>query len=64
MGGPGSVAAWAAESEPRGGRDRVHLTRIGYTQLATKLSSDLLRAYDLWKADGAAARKTWGVALR
>ena len=50
MGGPGSIVAWAAEAMPRAGRDRVHLTRSGYAQLATAFASDLMRAYDDWRA--------------
>jgi lysophospholipase L1-like esterase len=49
MGGPGSMAAWAAEREPRGLRDRMHLTQRGYAQVATSLADDLLRAYDAWR---------------
>ena len=51
MGGPGSIATWAEEAQPRAGRDRVHLTRDGYAQLAAALSSDLLRAYAAWQSD-------------
>jgi len=64
MGGPGSMAAWASEPEPRGGRDRVHMTRIGYTQLGTAIATDFIRAYEAWRSDGAGAHKTWGVAAR
>jgi lysophospholipase L1-like esterase len=46
MGGPGSMAAWAAEPEPRGFKDRMHLTRTGYAQLAMSFADELLRAYD------------------
>ncbi len=49
MGGPGSIAAWAAEPEPRATHDRVHLTRSGYAQVATSFAADLLRAYDAWR---------------
>jgi lysophospholipase L1-like esterase len=51
MGGPGSIVAWAAESEPRAQRDRVHLTRSGYAQLATSFAGDLVRAYDAWRVE-------------
>jgi lysophospholipase L1-like esterase len=61
MGGPGSMAAWASEPEPRGRRDHVHLTRTGYAQLGTVFATDLLRAYDLWHAQ---PRRTWGLATR
>jgi len=63
MGGPGSMAAWASEPEPRGNRDRVHLTRSGYLQLGTSFATDLMRAYDDWRAEkGLAptgAKVTW-----
>jgi lysophospholipase L1-like esterase len=68
MGGPGSIAAWAAEPEPRALRDRVHLSRAGYAQVATSFADDLLRAYDQWRVEHglspANAPKTWGVAIR
>jgi lysophospholipase L1-like esterase len=51
MGGPGSIAAWAAEPEPRAQRDRMHLTRSGYAQLGTSFAADLLRGYDGWRAE-------------
>jgi lysophospholipase L1-like esterase len=51
MGGPGSMAQWASEADARGGRDRVHLTRTGYAQLATSFATDLMRAYDDWRAE-------------
>ena len=63
MGGPGSMAAWALEAEPRAARDRVHLKRSGYAQLATSLTTDLLRAYDAWRAEPRVP-KTWDVAAR
>lgn len=50
MGGAGSMAEWASEADPRGGRDRVHLRRTGYAQLATSLATDLAHAYDEWRA--------------
>jgi lysophospholipase L1-like esterase len=67
MGGPGSIAAWAVGPEPRARGDRVHLTRTGYTQLATSLATDLMHAYDEWRAErGLPPRpaRTWGVASR
>lgn len=51
MGGPGSMVQWAAEAEPRASRDRVHFLRSGYAQLATSFATDVLRAYDTWRAD-------------
>jgi lysophospholipase L1-like esterase len=50
MGGAGSMAQWASEADPRGGRDRVHLRRTGYAQLATSFATDLTHAYDEWRA--------------
>jgi lysophospholipase L1-like esterase len=68
MGGPGAIAAWAAEAEPRAARDRIHLKRTGYTELATSLAADLMRGYDDWRASlgrpPTSAQKTWGVASR
>jgi lysophospholipase L1-like esterase len=67
MGGPGSMAAWAAEAEPRALRDRVHLSRDGYAQVGAAFADDLLRAYDAWSAERglplARAPKTWGGAV-
>jgi lysophospholipase L1-like esterase len=51
MGGPGTMAAWADEPEPRGRKDHVHLTREGYTQLGQALATDVLRAYTTWHGD-------------
>jgi lysophospholipase L1-like esterase len=69
MGGPGSIAAWAIEDPPRGGEDRVHLTRDGYAALGSSFASDLLRAYATWQREtgrsvraGAAARLPGGEA--
>jgi lysophospholipase L1-like esterase len=63
MGGPGSMLAWATESEPRAQTDRTHLTRAGYAQVATSFTTDLLRAYDAWRDAGdlppTSAAKTW-----
>lgn len=55
MGGPGSIATWAKEPHPRAGKDRIHLTRDGYTALATALVGDLVRAYGVWRADNGLA---------
>jgi lysophospholipase L1-like esterase len=51
MGGPGSIIQWAAEPEPRAQVDRVHLRRSGYTQVGNAFATDLLRAYDEWRAE-------------
>jgi lysophospholipase L1-like esterase len=68
MGGPGSIMAWAVEPEPRARRDRVHLAPSGYAQLAMAFTTDLMRAYDEWRAakglPPTLASKTWGVATR
>jgi len=55
MGGPGSMAVWAKEPHPRGGKDRIHLTRDGYAALATAFVGDLMRAYAVWRADNGLA---------
>jgi lysophospholipase L1-like esterase len=55
MGGPGTIAQWAEEPQPRAGRDRVHLTRTGYAQLADAVAADLLRGYAAWRAGQGAA---------
>ncbi len=64
MGGPGSIVAWAIEPESRAQSDRVHLMRSGYAQLATSLATDLMRAYDDWRAQKglapSTAPHTWG----
>jgi lysophospholipase L1-like esterase len=68
MGGPGSIAAWAEEPEPRAQGDRTHLTRSGYTQVGTALATDVLRAYDDWRAEmglpPSGGEKAWNVARR
>jgi|CZKU01.1.fsa_nt_gi hypothetical protein len=68
MGGPGSMAAWASEASPRAQPDRMHLTRPGYTQVGTSLATDVLHAYDEWRAETglppAGAEKSWNVARR
>jgi hypothetical protein len=51
MGGPGSIIHWASEPEPRANLDRVHLRRSGYTQVGTAFATDLMRAYDEWRAE-------------
>jgi lysophospholipase L1-like esterase len=51
MGGPGSMATWASEfGDSRGSPDRVHLRKSGYVQVGTSFASDLMRAYDEWRA--------------
>jgi lysophospholipase L1-like esterase len=50
MGGPGSIAGWAVEAPPRAMLDRTHLSRQGYAELGDALASDLVRAYDGYKA--------------
>ncbi len=45
MGGPGTIAQWAEEPQPRAGRDRVHLTREGYSQLGNTVANELVRGY-------------------
>jgi lysophospholipase L1-like esterase len=50
MGGPGSIAAWAAEVPPRAQADRVHLTLAGYAQVGAAFATDLVHAYDGWRS--------------
>jgi lysophospholipase L1-like esterase len=50
MGGTGAMARWAKEPYPRGQPDRVHLTRTGYADLGSSFVTDLVRAYELWRA--------------
>ncbi|WP_394833122.1 GDSL-type esterase/lipase family protein [Pendulispora rubella] len=57
MGGPGAIAAWVDEPQPRARRDYVHLTREGYTQLGQAMASDLLRAYDTYRGDSTLVSK-------
>ena len=69
MGGPGSIIAWVNEPhDARAKSDFVHLTRFGYAQLATSLGTDILHAYDEWRAElglpPTNASRTWGVAAR
>jgi len=68
MGGPGSIIRWASEPEPRANFDRVHLRRSGYTQVGTAFATDLMRAYDEWRAERGLpptnASRTWGTATR
>jgi hypothetical protein len=64
MGGPGSIAAWAVEAQPRAQRDHVHMTVSGYAQLGESFAMDLMHAYDEWRADKKLpptfAPRTWG----
>jgi hypothetical protein len=69
MGGPGSIIAWVNEPhDARAKSDYVHLTRFGYAQLATSLGTDVLHAYDEWRAElglpPTNAEHTWGIATR
>lgn len=58
MGGPGTIAAWADEDPPRAQRDRTHLTREGYVLLGKDFASDLVAAYDAWRATRGLQPKT------
>jgi lysophospholipase L1-like esterase len=51
MGGPGTISQWADESQPRAQRDRVHLTREGYAQLASAVAADLIHGYGAWRIE-------------
>jgi lysophospholipase L1-like esterase len=69
MGGPGSMATWASEfGDSRASPDHVHLRKSGYVQMGTSFASDLMRAYDEWRAGrGLAptgAPATWTVGSR
>jgi lysophospholipase L1-like esterase len=49
MGGDGAVAAWADEESPRAQKDRVHLTRDGYSLMGRTFAKALLHAFDAWR---------------
>ena len=51
MGGPGAIAAWAEEANPRAGHDHTHLTREGYAELGGVVAGDFMRAYAAWRAE-------------
>ena len=51
MGGPGTIAQWAEEPQPRAARDRVHLSREGYSQLGNAVAADLIRDYGTWRTE-------------
>jgi lysophospholipase L1-like esterase len=52
MGGPGSIAGWALEAPPRAMLDRTHLSRQGYSELGEAIATELLHAYDAYRAAG------------
>jgi hypothetical protein len=68
MGGPGSMLTWASEPESRASSDHVHMRKNGYVQLGTSFATDLLRAYDEWRAakglPPTSAPSTWVVGSR
>ncbi len=49
MGGAGSMAAWAAETNARAQGDRVHMTGSGYAELGTAFVTDLVGAFEAWQ---------------
>ncbi|MGO9000052.1 MAG: GDSL-type esterase/lipase family protein [Polyangiaceae bacterium] len=51
MGGPGTIAQWAEEPQPRAARDRVHLSREGYSQLGNAVAGELIQGYAQWRAE-------------
>jgi lysophospholipase L1-like esterase len=51
MGGPGTIAKWFEEPEPRAQKDHVHLTKTGYQQLGATFAGKLLEAYAAWRAE-------------
>ena len=46
----------------------MHLTRSGYAQVGTSLATDMLHAYDEWRAEMSlpptGSEKTWNMAKR
>jgi lysophospholipase L1-like esterase len=70
MGGPGSMMTWVNEPDSRASSDHVHMRKNGYTQLGTSFATDLMRAYDEWRAEkglqptGAPPPATWTVGMR
>jgi lysophospholipase L1-like esterase len=59
MGGPGSIARWAALPQPLAQPDRVHLTPAGYRLVAETLYRELMRSYlqFIWRT----IWKRWGL---
>jgi lysophospholipase L1-like esterase len=55
MGGPGTIAQWAEEPQPRANRDRVHLTRQGYLELGNAVAGELIRGYAQWRTESGLA---------
>jgi lysophospholipase L1-like esterase len=51
MGGLGAIAAWAQENPPRARKDGVHLSRDGYTNLATSFVDEILRGYAAYRLE-------------
>lgn len=49
MGGAGSHAAWAQEDPPRARKDGVHMSREGYTALATRFVDEVETAYAAYR---------------
>jgi lysophospholipase L1-like esterase len=69
MGGPGSMIVWASEAgDSRASSDHVHMRKSGYEQLGTAFASDLMHAYDEWRAakglPPTGAPSTWVVGSR
>lgn len=68
MGGPGSMLTWVNEPDSRGSSDHVHMRKAGYEQLGTAFSTDLMKAYDEWRAarglPPTGAPSTWVVGTR
>ena len=54
MGGPGTIAQWAEEMQPRAARDRVHFSREGYTELGNAVAGDLMKGYATWRGETSA----------
>ena len=68
MGGPGSMMTWVNEPESRATSDHVHMRKAGYEQLGSSFATDVMHAYDEWRASKGlpptSAPSTWVVGTR
>jgi lysophospholipase L1-like esterase len=68
MGGPGSMLTWVNEHDSRASSDHVHMRKAGYEQLGAGFATDLMHAYDEWRAarglPPTSAPPTWVVGAR
>lgn len=51
MGGPCSMADWAAQTPPLAAADHLHLLHLGYRRTAAALFDDLMHGYDRFGTD-------------